>query len=72
MTHQIMEQPLEIDPFDTQILNLLSQDARMAFSAIADELKISNTMVHQRVNKMIKSGVIMGFEPGLDEKKLGN
>ena len=45
----------EIDPIDIQILNLLSQDARKAYSAIAEELRVSNTMVHQRVNKMIKN-----------------
>lgn len=60
-----------IDEFDKQIIALLNQDARMAYSAIADELKISNTMVHQRVNKMMKNGVIRGFRPILDEKKLG-
>lgn len=71
MTPLSMKQGIEIDIYDTQIIRLLSQDARIAFSAIADELKISNTMVHQRVNKLIKNGVITGFEPVLDEKKLG-
>lgn len=60
-----------VDSFDIQILNRLNEDARIAFSAIAEELSISNTMVHQRVNKMIKNGVLQGFKPILDEKKLG-
>lgn len=60
-----------VDSFDIQILNILNKDARIAFSAIAEELAISNTMVHQRVNKMIKNGVLQGFKPILDEKKLG-
>lgn len=41
-----------MDIYDTKILRRLEEDGRMAFSAIAAELGISNTMVHQRVTKM--------------------
>ena len=43
----------------------------MAFSAIAANLKISNTMVHQRINRMIEQGVIGGIKPIIQEKKIG-
>jgi Lrp/AsnC family transcriptional regulator for asnA, asnC and gidA len=49
----------------------LELDGRMAFSNIAQELGISNTMVHQRVGKMMESGIIEGIRPVLNEKRLG-
>jgi Lrp/AsnC family transcriptional regulator, regulator for asnA, asnC and gidA len=49
----------------------LELDGRMAFSAIATELGISNTMVHQRVNRMTEQGILMGIKPVLNEKKIG-
>ncbi|HRK74946.1 MAG TPA: Lrp/AsnC family transcriptional regulator, partial [Rhodothermales bacterium] len=60
-----------MDTFDVQILQLLETDGRMPFSTIATSLGISHTMVHQRVNKLIEQGVIVGIKPVLDEKKLG-
>jgi Lrp/AsnC family transcriptional regulator for asnA, asnC and gidA len=67
-----MESPLQnVDEFDIQILKKLEKDGRMAFSAIATELGISNTMVHQRVTKMLEQGILTGIKPVLNEKKIG-
>lgn len=64
--------PLQnLDDFDISILKQLEIDGRMAFSAIASELGISNTMVHQRVNKMTEQGILTGIKPVLNEKKIG-
>jgi Lrp/AsnC family transcriptional regulator for asnA, asnC and gidA len=60
-----------LDDFDIQILKMLETDGRIAFSAIASELGISNTMVHQRVAKMTEQGVLVGIKPVLNEKKIG-
>lgn len=60
-----------LDEYDIQILKLLEIDGRMAFSAIATELNISNTMVHQRVNKLIEQGILKGIKPVLNEKLIG-
>jgi len=62
---------LELDEYDKKILKVLELDGRMAFSAIATSLSISNTMVHQRVNKLLEHGVITNFKPTIDEKKIG-
>lgn len=63
--------PVNLDEFDIQILKFLENDGRMAFSAIAGEMGISNTMVHQRVAKMIDQGILEGIKPVLNEKKIG-
>jgi Lrp/AsnC family transcriptional regulator for asnA, asnC and gidA len=60
-----------LDEFDISIIKELEKDGRMAFSAIAANLKISNTMVHQRINRMMEQGVIGGIKPIIQEKKIG-
>jgi len=60
-----------LDEFDIKIIKELEKDGRMAFSTIATTLKISNTMVHQRVNRLIEQGIISGIKPVVNEKKIG-
>lgn len=60
-----------LDEFDTKIIAELEKDGRMAYSSIATNLKISNTMVHQRINRLIELQIIKGIKPIIDEKKIG-
>lgn len=60
-----------LDEYDIKILQHLEADGRMAFSMIAQEIGISNTMVHQRVHKLMDQGILKGIKPVLDEKKIG-
>ena len=61
----------QLDYTDKQILLALKADARKAFSKIADELNISNSLVHQRIKKMKTDGVIKKADLILDEIKMG-
>jgi len=61
----------QLDYKDKQILLALKADARKAFSKIAEDLKISNSLVHQRIKKMKEDGVIKKADLILDEKKIG-
>ena len=60
-----------LDEFDINIIKELEKDGRMAFSAIATNLKISNTMVHQRINRLTEQGILAGIRPIINEKKIG-
>ena len=60
-----------IDDFDIQILKELEKDGRMAYSAIATALGVSNTMIHQRISRLTEQGILTGIKPVLDEKKIG-
>lgn len=60
-----------VDEFDINIIKELEKDGRMAYSAIASNLKISNTMVHQRINRLIEQGILTGIKPVINEKKVG-
>ena len=61
----------QLDYIDQEILLALKKDARKAYSKIALELNISNSLVHQRIKKLKDDGLIKKADLLLDEKKLG-
>jgi Lrp/AsnC family transcriptional regulator for asnA, asnC and gidA len=61
----------KLDEFDIKIIKELEKDGRIAYSTIATNLKISNTMVHQRINKLTEQGILAGIQPVINEKKVG-
>lgn len=60
-----------LDQFDHKILSILENDGRIPFTNIAQELNISNSMVHQRVQRLTDQEILIGIKPILNEKKLG-
>lgn len=66
-----MLERIDLDEFDKQILKELEEDGKKPFSQIAIDLDISNTMVHQRITRMKKEGILKRHSIELDEKKLG-
>ena len=62
---------LKLDEIDHQILDLLIDNTRTAFTDIAKKLLISAGTVHVRVKKMEDAGIIKGSSLTLDCKKLG-
>lgn len=61
----------QFDYIDKQILSKLQSDARKAYSQIAEELNVSNSLIHQRIKKLTETGIIKNAEFIFDEKKLG-
>lgn len=61
----------QIDFVDSQILECLRKDGRLPYSQIASRLKISNSLVHQRIKKLTDKGIIQSTAVLLDERKLG-
>jgi len=61
----------DLDQYDIDILKRLEDDGKIPFSQIAEDLNISNTMVHQRVSKLRKEGILTRHSIVIDEKKLG-
>ncbi|AEJ39080.1 transcriptional regulator, AsnC family [Sulfobacillus acidophilus TPY] len=62
---------MELDDIDRQILVLLHDQARMPLQELATRIGLSRAAVHDRVKKLIQSGVIRGFELRLDPDLLG-
>lgn len=50
----------KIDKLDKQILEIISQNARIPFKDVAAECGVSRAAIHQRVQRLIDLGVIIG------------
>ncbi len=59
------------DKLDSQIMKLLSENARKAFLEIARECGISGAAIHQRVQKLLQTGVLQGFETCINPQAVG-
>lgn len=56
----------ELDKLDEKILKLIIGDARKPFLEVARVCNVSGAAIHQRVQKLIHTGVIRGSEFMLD------
>ncbi|HEX2793285.1 MAG TPA: Lrp/AsnC family transcriptional regulator [Croceicoccus sp.] len=62
---------MPLDSFDRRIIAALQEDARMTVAQIAERVSLSATPVSRRLRKLEEDGVITGYAPLLDAKKLG-
>jgi len=62
---------VSIDLFDLKILKVLNKNARKPYKAIAEELGVSDATIRNRINRMLKEGVIKQFNVLVDYHKLG-
>jgi len=61
----------ELDEIDKKLLKILQQDAKTPYAKISDEIGISEATVHLRIKRLLKSGVILGFQAIVNPKKVG-
>lgn len=61
----------KIDHLDRKILSIISQNARKPFKEVAEECEVSRAAIHQRVQRMIDLGVIVGSGYHVNPKALG-
>ena len=59
------------DEVDLALLRALRQDGRASISALARDLHLSRSAVHQRLNALVASRALLGFTPIVDPTKLG-
>jgi DNA-binding Lrp family transcriptional regulator len=60
-----------IDKLDKEILNEMNKNARLSFRDLAKILGVSVATISHRVKKMEGLGIIKGYIPLLDQKKVG-
>ena len=60
-----------MDETDYMILKLMRDNARIPLSHISKEIGLSSPSIRDRIDKMENEGVILGYRPILDHKKLG-
>lgn len=60
-----------MDILDREILNCLQQNSREKASVISRKINLSVSAVLERIRKMEKQGVVLGYTVRVDKKKLG-
>ncbi len=61
----------KVDDLDVKILQYIANNSRISFLEVARLCNVSGAAVHQRVQRMIGSGVITGSQFKLDMTKVG-
>jgi Lrp/AsnC family leucine-responsive transcriptional regulator len=62
---------VQLDEFDRGIIAALQEDARMPVAQVAERVALSATPVSRRIKRLEDEGVIRGYAPVLDPRKLG-
>ena len=60
-----------IDDIDKKILNLLQKNARISNAEIARQIKMAPSGVLERIRKLEKKGIILGYETRINHRALG-
>ena len=66
-----MNQNLQIDKLDRKILDIITKNARVPYLEVARQCNVSGAAIHQRVQRLIKLGVIKGSQFNVDAEKVG-
>jgi len=66
-----MAQNLQIDNLDRKILNIITKNARIPYLEVARECNVSGAAIHQRVQRLIRIGVIRGSQFIVDPVLVG-
>lgn len=61
----------KIDNLDKKILSIISGNARIPFKDVAAQCGVSRAAIHQRVQRMVDMGVIVGSGYDVNPKSLG-
>ena len=67
MTNELVTQ----DRFDTAILAVLAEDARISITDLAKRIGLSKSPTQARLKRLEQSGVILGYRAMLDPIRLG-
>ena len=62
--------PELLDEYDLAIIQSLSKDGKTTYKEIADQLGVSPQTISDRVEKLIKKGIIQRFTINIDPEKI--
>ncbi len=61
----------QVDNLDKKIISMIQNNARIPFLEIARECGVSGAAIHQRVQRLVKNGVVKNAEYIVDPSKVG-
>jgi Lrp/AsnC family transcriptional regulator for asnA, asnC and gidA len=62
---------IELDPLNVHLINILQKDGRASFREISRKMKVSDATVRDRVDKLLKSGIIEEITAIVNPQKVG-
>jgi Lrp/AsnC family leucine-responsive transcriptional regulator len=62
---------MDIDPTDRRILEVLQRHGRMSNADLSEQVNLSPSACHRRVQRLEKEGFINGYVALLDPRKMG-
>jgi len=71
MIEKLERAVVELDKIDHKIIQMLLQDGRVSFSAIAKEVQLTDVAIKKRVDGLVRKGVINSINANLNLKVLG-
>lgn len=66
-----MDKKSDLDPLDYKILEILVENANLAYTEIGQRLDVSGGTVHVRMKKMESLGIVKGAQLLIDYAKIG-
>ncbi|MBQ7191667.1 MAG: winged helix-turn-helix transcriptional regulator [Paludibacteraceae bacterium] len=60
-----------LDELDKKILQIITKNARIPFKDVAEECGVSRAAIHQRVQRLVENGTIIGSGYQVNPKMLG-
>jgi Lrp/AsnC family transcriptional regulator, leucine-responsive regulatory protein len=60
-----------LDEVDVQLVNLLQRDCKIPLARLGEQVGLSAPSVMDRVRKLEKTGVILGYHAVIDARKVG-
>lgn len=61
----------QLDQLDSQILQMVADNARVPFLEVARVCNVSGAAIHQRIQKLARMGIIKGSQFNLDPEIMG-
>jgi len=62
---------MDLDPIDQRLLAALQRDGRMSNADLSEQVNLSPSACHRRVQRLERLGVIRGYVALLDPRKIG-
>lgn len=68
---ETLDRSSELDEIDVRLLECVDEDFDVSLEELSDELGLSNSAIHYRLNKLKQAGVISGVTADVDPVSLG-
>ncbi len=62
---------MSLDKLDLEIVRHLNEDGRKSFRDMAKHLGVSTSTISARIRRLEETGVIMGYLPAVNQRKVG-